>query len=147
MPFPEDRVLVGVIGRKRDLDCLLAERWYRIPQTQMPQGIAAEIIAFYISGSAARSSGQAGIHYHAVLRGFELQRRRDLLPDEPEHPRAAQLYYKLQLGEIVPQIPPVTNPRRRRFSFIRTTWDRLSAARTIADLYSREAGFSDRRPL
>ena len=27
-------------------------------------------------------------------------RRRDLLPDEPDHPRADQAYYKLQLGPL-----------------------------------------------
>ena len=41
------------------------------------------------------------IRWYAQVRGHELVTRRDLLPDEPDHPRAEQRYYKLQLGKLV----------------------------------------------
>jgi len=38
------------------------------------------------------------IHYYAPIQGHELVARRDLIPSEPDHPRAGQWYYALQLG-------------------------------------------------
>jgi hypothetical protein len=38
------------------------------------------------------------LHYYAPIQGHELVTRRDLIPSEPDHPRAGQWYYKLQLG-------------------------------------------------
>ena len=38
------------------------------------------------------------IHYYAPIQGHELVARRDLIPSEPDHPRAGAWYYALQLG-------------------------------------------------
>jgi hypothetical protein len=147
MPYSEDRVLVGVIRRKRDLNYLLREQWYRIPRGMIPDECPLEIMAFYVSGSAARHLGGSGIHYYAEKRGFELVRRADLVRDEQHHPRAAQEYLKLQLGAIHQKTPPITNSARRIFSFVWTTWDRFLPAMTIADLYRDGSQFvSPRRP-
>jgi hypothetical protein len=140
--FPEDRVLVGVINRKRDLDKALHEHWYRIPQPGAPQGIHAEYIAFFLSRAFKELNG--GIHYYARRTGIELVRRRDLLPDEANHSRADDLYHKLQFGEMRRKDPPVLNPTKRPIVFIYTTWDRFEQARVIADLYSDADHFVDR---
>lgn len=140
--YPEDRVLVGVIKRKRDLDKALLEHWYRVPQGQVPKGIYAEYVAFFLSHAFKELNG--GIHYYARRTGIELVRRRDLLPDEANHPRAEALYHKLQLGELHRKEPPILNPSHRRFAFIYTTWDRFSQAGVLADLYSEADYFVDR---
>jgi len=140
--YPEDRVLVGVINRKRDLDTLQREHWYRVPQGRAPQGIYVEYVAFFLSRAFAERNG--GIYYYARRTGVELVRRRDLLPAEVDHPRADDLYYKLQLAELRHKDPPVLNPNRRAVSFIYTTWDRFIAARQIEDLYSEADHFVDR---
>lgn len=140
--YPEDRVLVGVINRKRDFEKLQVEHWYRVPQGQAGQGIYAEYIAFFFSRAFGELNG--GVHYYARRTGIELVRRCDLLPDEPTHPRAHALYYKLQLGELRRKDPPVLNAGRRVVSFIHTTWDRFVAARDLADLYSEADIFVDR---
>ncbi len=142
--FPDDRVLLGVVNRKRDLNTLLRERWYRIPQVRLPRGVYTEYLAFYVSGSAARGLEQNGVHYYARVRGIELLYRRDLLPDEPDHRNANETYYKVQLGEIEPKSPVITNPTRRPLSFIFTTWDRFINAQTIPDLYSKADYYVDR---
>ncbi|NLX09700.1 MAG: hypothetical protein GXY36_08605 [Chloroflexi bacterium] len=139
---PEDRVLVGVINRKRDLEKTQHEHWYRVPQGQAAKGIDAEYIAFYLSRAFKALNG--GIHYYARHTGTELARRRDLLPGEASHPRADAVYHKLQLGELQRKDPPVLNPTRRPVSFIYTTWDRFKAARVLADLYSEADEFVDR---
>jgi len=140
--YPEDRVLVGVINRKKDLRRTLSEHWYRIPRDRAPHGIDAEYVAFYLSTGLKEKNG--GIHYYARRTGYELVRRRDLLPDEPKHPRADALYYKLELGEIHEKIPPILNPTARAIGFLFTTWDRFVKAATIADLYSKADWFVER---
>lgn len=140
--FPEDRVLVGVINRKRDLLCARDRHWYRIPQKQFMHGVGAEYLAFFLSRAFKEQNG--GIHYYAPWRGLELVYRRDLLPAEPDHPRAGDVYYKVQIGDLLPKVPPILNTTRRTVSFIYTTWDRFVHAREVADLYSRADYFVDR---
>ncbi len=140
--FPEDRVLVGVLNRVADLEILRDQQWYRIPQQQLPHGVYAEYLAFFLSRAFKELNG--GIHYFAERKGLELIYRRDLLPAETQHPRANEVYYKVQLGELQPKVPPVLNSTRRTISFIHTTWDRFVRAQEISDLYSRADYFVDR---
>jgi hypothetical protein len=140
--YPEDRVLVGVINRKRDFELARREHWYRIPRDRAPRSIDAEYIADYFSRSFKAQNG--GIHYYATRTGHELVRRRDLLPSESEHKRADRLYYKIQLGDLQEKRPPILNPTRRPIAFIYTTWDRFITATTIADLYSKDDWFVER---
>jgi hypothetical protein len=65
-------------------------------------------------------------------------RRRDLLPDEADHPRADAAYYKLQLGPLERLDPPIISLRWRRITF-ETTWDRFHKAQEINELYASGA--------
>lgn len=141
---PDDRVLVGVINRKRDLDTLLKSKWYRIPQPAMQDGIYTEYVAFYLSGYAAKKFGESGIYYYGARKGVELAYRRDLLPAEANHKNADNVYYKVQFEAIDGKNPPVTNPTNRPVSFIFTTWDRFVNAKVISDLYSKSDYYVDR---
>ena len=96
---PEDRVLVGVINRKRDLNYLLDEHWYRIPQKQMPEGVCIEYLAFFLSGSVFKEKS-GGIHYYSRIEGTELVYRRDLLPGQDNHARSNEKYFRVAVGEI-----------------------------------------------
>ncbi|MBZ0291632.1 MAG: hypothetical protein K8L99_03605 [Anaerolineae bacterium] len=141
--YPDDRVLVGVINRKRDYRHLHDDHWYRIPQQRMRRGIHTEYLAFFLSGKVF--GDQSGtIPCYARLSGLELTYRRDLLPKEADHPRANDVYYKVQLGKVQEKTPPITNPTRRPITFVFTTWDRFVQARTISDLYSEADYYVDR---
>ncbi len=141
---PEDRVLVGVIKAKRDLEFAINEHWYRIPQGRAPNGIDAEYLAFFLSGSVFKERS-GGIHYYARRTGDELARRKDLVRNVKPHPRDDEWYHKVQLAELQPRLPPIWNkPRSMRFAFIYTTWDRFQSAETIRDLYSKADYFVDR---
>lgn len=140
--YPEDRVLVGVINRKRDLVAARDEHWYRIPQARMDRRVNAEYLGFFLSRGFGKLNG--AVQYYAERRGLELATRADLLPDEASHKRAGEVYYKVSLGELVPKQPPIENPTRRPISFIFTTWDRFIHARVIRDLYSDNDYFVDR---
>lgn len=140
--YPEDRVLVGVIYRKRDLTHAQHDHWYRIPQCRMPNGIHTEYVAFFLSRAFGERNG--GVYYYAKLAGLELAYRRDLLPREADHSRADEVYYRLSLGDLREKTPPVLNPTKRTVTFIYTTWDRFVVARQIGDLYSKADIFVDR---
>jgi hypothetical protein len=140
--YPEDRVLIGVINRKRDLAYARDEHWYRIPRDRMARGVHVEYIAFFLSGAFGERS--SSICYYAERKGTELLYRRDLLPNEPNHKRADSVYYKVGLSDLVEKTPPIVNPTHRPISFIYTTWDRFVRARQISDLYSPNDYFVDR---
>ncbi|GAB5489997.1 MAG: hypothetical protein Phog2KO_02120 [Phototrophicaceae bacterium] len=145
--LPDDRVLVGIINRKTDLDHLLKDHWYRIPQAKMPDGVYAEYIAFFLSGTASKRFGESGVYYFAHRDGLELAYRKNLLPNETSQramKRANERYYKVQFREIQGKVPPITNPTKRRFAFIYTTWDRFINATVLADLYSKNDYYVDR---
>lgn len=140
---PEDRVLVGVINRKRDLGYVRNEHWYRIPQKKMRDGVHADYLAFFLSGKVFKEQS-GGVHYYARIRGLELAYRRDLLPKETDHPRAGEVYYRVALDELQEKQPPILNPTKRVISFIYTTWDRFIHATQISDLYSEADYYVDR---
>jgi hypothetical protein len=70
----------------------------------------------------------------APVRGFELVRRAELLRDEPEHPRAEEPYFKVQLGPVVSLPHAISSARWKRFTFVYTTGDRLLAAQDVTEL-------------
>ena len=59
------------------------------------------------------------VRWYAQVRGHELVTRRDLLPNEPDHPRAEQRYYKLQLGKLVELPHPIPSRRLTHVSRLR----------------------------
>jgi hypothetical protein len=139
--YPEDRVLVGVVRRKRDL-AFAQSGWYRIPVWRMPRGILADYLALFCSSSLRQ--GRGAIRWYAEIRGIELARRRDLIPREANHPRADEPYYRLALGALVEKVPPVRNTRRQLVTFIYTTWDRFQSATKLSDLTRVDDSFVDR---
>ncbi len=138
MFYPSDRVLVGIINSQHDFDIVQEQGWYRIPERHAPESTTeAVVLAFYFT--RAFKEKKWAIHYYAPVEGHELVRRRDLLPDQPDHPRASDPYYKLQLGELLEREEPIPSLRWRRITFIESTWDRFVAAEEINDLYATGA--------
>jgi len=129
-----DRVLVAIMNSRRDFEIARDEGWYRIPQKHAPQSTTEAVaLAFYFT--KAFGDEKWSIRWYGPVRGHELARRRDLLPDEPDHPRADEGYYKLQLGPLMQLERPIPSLRWRRITFIETSWDRLTAAEEVNDLY------------
>jgi hypothetical protein len=136
--YPSDRVLVGIVNDQRDFAIARDEGWYRIPREHAPDSATeAVVLAFYFTKSFGDEKW--AIHWYAPVRGHELVRRRDLLPDEYDHPRADDLYYKLQIGPLTQLESPIPSLRWRRVTFIETSWDRFIAAEEINDLYASGA--------
>jgi hypothetical protein len=114
---PEDRVLVAIMNKRDDFERLRDQGWYRIPVKHAPPSTAeSDYRAFYFT--KAFGEERWAIHWYAPVRGHEMVRRRDLLPDEPDHPRADAAYYKLQLGPLERLDPPIISLRWRCITFI-----------------------------
>jgi hypothetical protein len=149
-----DRVLVAIMNNRRDLEIARQEGWYRIPRKAAPSATTeVAVLAFYLT--KVFDDDKWCVRYYAPVRGHELARRRDLLPDQPDHARADEVYYKLQLGPLMELEHAIPSLRWRRITFIETSWDRFSAAQEINDLYAsgadglfvtlRDAGFYPER--
>jgi hypothetical protein len=132
MIAPDARVLVCLINHPRDLEIARWDHWYRIPTSHAPSDYLADILAFYLT--AAFGDEKWAIHEYAAVRGHELVRRVDLFPDQPNHPRANELYYKMQLGPLQRLSRPIPSLKWRRISFIQTTGDRFLNALEVGEL-------------
>ena len=130
--YPE-RVLVVVVPRLRDWELVRSEHWYRIPVATAPQRIGAQYLAFY--HTKVFGPTRWSITYYAPIRRYRLVRRRDLLPDEPDHQHADHLYYKIEIGPLEALPRPIPSRKLRRVTFIMTTMSRLLAARDVVDLW------------
>lgn len=151
---PDAPVLVAVINDPADFDRAQAQGWYRIPLSRAPARIGADFLAFYQTAAFPPEERWA-IRWIAAVRGYHFATRRELIPEQPDHPRADERYYRVTLGELLPLPRPVPSRRLRRIAFIRTTLERLLEAREINDLWIRtppqerlwralqQAGFAD----
>src|SRR5512147_1433752 len=129
---PDSSVLVAVMNSPRDLALAREQRWYRIPQKTAPKFFPPDFVAFYCTKSFGVDA--FSVRWYAQVRGHELLARRELLPAEAQHPRAGELYYKLQLGPLLELPHPIPSKRWRRLTFVLTTGERLFSAWEINDL-------------
>lgn len=132
-PDDEARVLVAVLTRPRDLEALREQHWYRIPVARAPRELAADYLAFYLTGAFA--SERWAVRYYAPILRYRLATRRELLPDESDHPRADERYYRFELGALKPLVPPLPARRFRRVTFILTSWSQLRRATDLIELW------------
>ncbi|MGA2490196.1 MAG: hypothetical protein ABSF99_08420, partial [Anaerolineales bacterium] len=88
--------------------------------------------AFYQPGTFGASGGR--IEFLAPVRGHELTTRRELLRDEPDHPRANEEYFKIQLGPLERLGEPIIADKWRRLTFLYTTGEYFLKAQTLNDL-------------
>lgn len=129
---PASLVLVAVIPEPRDLEIARIFGWYRIPLRTAPKVIAVDYLAFYQTKAFKEQKWR--IQFVAPVRGHELTTRDQLLRDEPNHPRAKDEYYKIQIGPLEQLPEPILAQKWRRITFLYTTGEYLLNARTINDL-------------
>jgi hypothetical protein len=129
------RVLVAVMNDRRDFEIARHEGWYRIPLKRAPSRVGADYLAFY--QTKAFGDEKWAINYYASTRRYRLVTRAELLPEETDHPRAAEPYYKVEIGPLQCLPRPIPSRRLRRITFIPTTLERLLGAEEINDLWDR----------
>jgi len=123
---------VAVLKTPRDLQILLEEGWYRIPLVYAPKRRFTHL-AFY--QPAAFGPRGKRIERYARVRAIETAPRRELLPSEPRHERAGDIYLKCFVGRVQTLARPICNIIPRRVSFGFTDLATLRAAGDILELY------------
>ncbi len=138
---PNSLVLVCLLPSPRDLEIARLLGWYRIPFARAPKVVAVDTLAFYQPASFGDGAGR--IEWTAPVRGHELTTRAEILRDEPDHPRAGEEYFKIQLGQLERLPRPVVAEKWKRLTFLYTRGEYLLRAETLNDLVVR----SDERQL
>ena len=105
LPTPNALILITVLNNLRDFEIARLLGWYRIPLNYAPKVVAVDYLAFY--QTAAFGDDKWCIQYFAPVQGYELTTRAELLKDEADHPRANQVYYKIQIGPLVRLPEPI----------------------------------------
>jgi len=131
-PSPSSLILVAYIPSPRDLEIARVLGWYRIPLRTAPKVVAVDYVAFYQPASFGEHKWC--IECVAPVRGHELVTRTELLQDDPDHPRAGEEYFKIQLGPVTQLPAPIRAEKWKRITFLYTTGDYLLDAETINDL-------------
>jgi hypothetical protein len=136
------RVLVAVVNNREDLRRAASEGWYRIPQRRAPTRVGADYLAFYQTGAFRGEPEVQTITYYAAIRRYQLLTRAELLPDQPDHPRANDYYFRIEIGSLMRLDRPVAAAKARRLTFVNTTFDQLLSAQDVTDLYGKDDAFS-----
>ena len=137
LPAPgHQRVLVAVLPAPADLTRADEEGWYRVPVAHAPAQMGADYLAFYQTG-AFPPADRWQIATLAAVQRVGIARRVALLPAEPQHPRAQDEYYRIELGPLWRLPQPIPSRRLRRITFIPTTLGRLLRAHEINDLWDK----------
>jgi hypothetical protein len=133
LPPDDAPVLVAVLTSPRDLEIARAQGWYRIPLARAPARLAADYLAFY--QTAAFGPERWSVRWFAPVLRLRLLSRRELLPAEPDHPRAGERYYRVDLGPLAALPLPVPAARLRRVAFIPTSFGQLRRAADVRELW------------
>ena len=131
-PQPNSLILVALIPNPIDLEMVRVLGWYRIPLRTAPKVISVDYIAFY--QPASFGNRKWCIEKIAQVRGHELVSRAELIRNEPDHPKANEEYFKIQLGQLQELPEPIRAENWKRITFFYTTGQYLLSARTIGDL-------------
>jgi hypothetical protein len=135
--------LVAVINNAEDFQRASVDGWYRIPQRRAPRRIGADYLAFYQT-AAFRQQGEAQcVTWFAPTRRYKLARRNELLPDEPDHPRATEYYYQIAIGPLQRLERPIPSHSLKRVTFIHTTMAHLMSAEDVVDLFVKDDPFEN----
>jgi hypothetical protein len=105
---------------------------HRIPLKRAPKTVAVDWLAFY--QTAKFGDEKWAINFVAPVRGHELTTRAELLRTQPDHPRAHEQYYKIQIGPLERLPRPIPSRKWRRLTFLYTTGERLLKAEEINEL-------------
>lgn len=124
-------VLVAIIPNQRDLEIARLLGWYRIPLKNAPKVIAVDYLALYQTGSFGATE-RWQIKWLAPIVGHELTTRQQLFRDQPDHPRANEEYFKLQLGSLIELPEPIPAGSWKRVTFFYTTMRHVREAENLA---------------
>lgn len=130
---PIDLILIALLPTPADLERAQAG-WYRLPESAAPSALwDATALAFY----QPLSFGEAGLQvvWWGDITGIQRMLRRELLPQEPRHRRADELYLRVGLHPLQKREPPLRTNKARRLLFVPVRRGAFTEAVTLDDLF------------
>jgi very-short-patch-repair endonuclease len=130
-------VLVAIVNNQRDFAIIQDQHWYRIPVARVKRFLKNNFPPRWIAFYQTKVFGEEAfaVRYYAQVQKIEKVFRHELLPNEPDHMRAAWRYYQIHLGQLQELEVPIISRLWRRIVFIPTTWIKFKMAQEINDLY------------
>lgn len=130
--------LVALMNNKRDFRIAHEQHWYRIPvkTKRVPKSVidkTLKYIAFYQTKKFEQEA--YCIRWYSEVENISIVKRRELLPEIPNDPKANEEYYKIQFGELRSRAEPIISHRPRRILFIPTTLWHFQQAREINEVF------------
>jgi hypothetical protein len=132
--------LIAVVNNDRDLERFTHDGCYRIPGRAIGRAISpraleeSRVLALYQTSSI--SAGLRGaVELWGEIAEVSWRTRRELIPEEPDHPAADEPYRLIRVTAVEHLDRPVVSRRPRRVTFVRTTRDRLFGAAEVNDLF------------
>jgi very-short-patch-repair endonuclease len=130
--------LIALMNNKRDFKIAQEQCWYRIPvkTKQVPKSVinkSLKHIAFYHT----KEFGQDAycIRWYSDVQNISIVKRKELLPEIPNDPKANDEYYKIEFGELHSRAVPIISHRPRRILFIPTTLWHFQRASEINEVF------------
>lgn len=134
---PSALILVAIMPDPRDMQYARVLGWYRIPVRTAPRVLNVDYLAFYQPSTFGAQKWR--VEYLAPVLGHELTTRIDLISEEPDHPRAHEEYFKIQIGSLQALSDPILAGGWKRLTFLYTTGEYLQNARQLTDLTVRSS--------
>lgn len=132
--IPENSlVLLALMPTIQDFNIARTLGWYRIPLKSAPKVIEVDYLAFYQGGNFGEDH-RWKIEYISEYHGNELTTRKELIRNEPDHPRSDEMYYKVQIGELIKLEKPISSNAWKRICFLYTFGELLNKAVIVNDL-------------
>jgi len=125
--------LVAIMNNKADFARAAQEHWYRIPVRTAPKRMDFGHLAFYQTKIFGEEKW--AVNYFAAVKDINIVKRFELLPQERDHPRAQEEYYRVGISNLERLPHPIPSRRWRRIVFIPTTLEKLLHAQEINDLW------------
>jgi hypothetical protein len=129
----DDLILIALLPTPADL-VRAQGGWYRLPESAAPAALwDAKGLAFY----QPRSFGDEALQVAWWGRVMRIRRmvRRELLPDEPNHRRADEIYLRVDLAPLEARTPPLHATKARRLLFAPVRWSAFAEATTLDELF------------
>lgn len=130
--------LITLMNNQRDFKIAQERQWYRIPvkTKQVPKSVidkSLRHIAFYQTKEFGPEAYR--IRCYGEVKDITIVKRKALLPELPNDPKAEDDYYKIQFGELRVREAPIISRRPRRILFIPTTLRHFQNAHEINEVF------------
>lgn len=130
--------LVALMNNKRDFRIACEQHWYRIPvkTKRVPSSVidkSLKHIAFYHTKQFDEDA--YCIRWFSEVKNISIVKRKELLPELPNDPKANDDYYKIEFGELHSRTVPIISHRPRRILFIPTTVWHFQRASEINEVF------------